>query len=69
MRALHARLARLEAVSSPVEIWLNLGDGHVTCGQTGERISPNAFRERFGPQVLAFTFELDSAAGTHDPRH
>ena len=69
MRLLRERLARLEAVSSPVEFWLNLGDGHVTCWRTGERLSLEAFRLRFGSDVFTFTFELDSAAGAHDPRH
>ena len=69
MRALRARLARLEAVSSPVEFWLNLVDGHVTRGRTGERLSLEAYRQRPGGLSFAFTFELDSAAGVHDPRH
>ncbi len=69
MKSLRERLARIEAADARPDFWLDLGDGYVTCGRTGERLSRDAFRLRFGSEVLNFTFEVDSAAGTHDPRH
>ena len=69
MKSLPERLARIEAAGVQPEFSLDLGDGHVTCGRTGERLSRDAFRRRVGSDVFTFTFELDSAAGAHDPRH
>ena len=61
MKSLHDRLARIEAAEEPVEFWLNLGDGHVASGRTGERLSLDALRERFGARVFPFTFEVENA--------
>ena len=69
MKSLRERLARIEAACARPEFWLDLGDEHLTCGRTGERLSREAFRLRFGSDVFTFTFELDSAVGAHDPRH
>ncbi len=61
MRPLRERLARLEAANREVEFWLDLGDSFVTCGRTGEQLSRETFRLRFGSQVFTFTFEVESA--------
>ena len=68
MTSLRERLACIGAAGAQPEFWLDLGDNHVTCGRTDERLSLAAFRLRFGSDVFTFTFDLDSAAGAHDPR-
>ena len=61
MKSLRERLARIEGASAQPEFWLDLGDGHLTRGRTGERLSRDAFRLWFGSRIFTFTFELDSA--------